>query len=295
MPKVSVCMIAYRHAAYIRQAIESVLAQDVNFEIEVVIGDDCSPDGTRQICEELAAIDGRVCVLAPQANLGVMLNTIRTLQACTGEYVALCEGDDYWTDPLKLRKQVEFLEKHGDYAGATHQAQVIVDDLPVRLFKEGVDSTLTTRDLLGGRLFHTASVMFRRPVVELFCEAPMVLACDRLINFCISFLGKIYYSNEIMCVYRLHGAGMSSNATFDQMKLDLNSIPYLMKLQPEFPKYRYLSYVYATMGLTKSARLDQMIRCLFLSFVYSFADFPNNLHSICKKGLPALRQIIGGV
>lgn len=288
MPKVSVCMIAYQHEAYIRQAIESVLAQDVDFDIELVIGDDYSKDNTIRICEELAARDARVRLLPQERNLGVMLNTIRTLQACNGEYIAICEGDDYWTDPLKLRKQIEFLDRHPDYAGAAHQSQVIIDDLPVRVFKEGVPSTLGTADLLGGRLFHTASVIFRKAVVDLFCGAPPVLACDRLINFCISFLGKIHYSDEIMCVYRLHGAGMSSNATFEQMKLDLNSVSYLTNLQPSFPRYRYLSYVYATIGLTKRARIDQKVYSLFLSFVFSFANFPNNLYYFWEKGVPLI-------
>jgi glycosyltransferase involved in cell wall biosynthesis len=259
MPKVSVCMIAYNHASFIRQAIESVLDQKVAFSLELVIGDDCSTDGTAAICEEIAQRDSRVRLLPRERNLGVMPNFARTLLACEGKYIAICEGDDYWTDPLKLEKQIDFLESHQDYAGSTHQA------------------TLVTRDLIGGRLFHMASVVFRRPVVDLFCKAPLVLSCDRLLNFCISFTGKIQFSEEVMCVYRLHGAGLSSNATVEGMKLDLNSIPYLKRLHRGFPKYRYLSYVYATIGMCRAARLDQKLYFLLLSFIYSFADFPRNL------------------
>jgi glycosyltransferase involved in cell wall biosynthesis len=277
LPKVSVCMISYNHEPYIRQAIESILSQDVDFPIELVIGDDCSPDGTAAICEEIAARDPRVHLLPRDSNLGVMPNFSRTLLACRGEYIAVCEGDDYWTDPLKLSKQVRLLEAHSDYSGSTHQAQVIVDNLPVRQFREDVPAILNTTDLIGGRLFHMASVMFRRPVVDLFCNAPLVLGCDRLLNFCMSFLGKIHYSEESMCVYRLHGTGMSSNATVEQMKLELNSVPYLKKIQPQFPKYRYLSYIYAAIGLCQAARLDQKLYFLMLSFIYSFANFPKNL------------------
>ena len=179
-PKVSVCMISYQHAAYIRQAVESILSQDVDFPIELVIGDDCSRDDTGAICDEFAARDPRVRLLPRQRNLGVMPNFSRTLLACRGEYIAICEGDDYWTDPLKLSKQAAFLDSHHDHAGTTHQAQIIIDDRPARLFKENVPATLTTTDLVGGRLFHTASVMFRRPVLDLFCNAPLVLACQHL-------------------------------------------------------------------------------------------------------------------
>ena len=252
-------MIAYRHEAYIRQAIESVLSQDVDFHIELVIGDDCSPDGTAAICEEFAHRDSRVHLLSRERNLGVMSNITRTLLACGGEYIALCEGDDYWTDPQKLRKQVQFLDASPDYSGTTHQSAVIKDNEAVRTFKNNVPATLATADLIGGRLFHTASVMFRRPVIDLFRNAPLVLGCDRLLNFSMSFLGKIHYSEESMCVYRLHGAGMSTNASVEQMKLELNSIPYLTMLQPDFPKYRYLSYIYAAIGLCQAARLDQKL------------------------------------
>ena len=283
MPRVSVCMIAYKHEKYIRQAIESILSQDVDFPIELVIGDDCSPDGTAAICEEFAARDPRVRVLSNERNLGVMPNFSRTLLACRGEYIAVCEGDDYWTDQCKLRKQVRRLETHTDYSGSTHQAQVIVDNLPVRQFRDNVPPILSTTDLIGGRLFHMASVMFRKPVVELFCNAPLVLGCDRLLNFCMSFVGKIHYSEECMCVYRLHGTGMSSNATVEQMKLELNSVPYLKNIQPQFPKYRYLSYIYAAIGLCRAARLDQRLYFLALSFIYSFANFPRNLVVIASR------------
>jgi len=287
--KVSVCMIAYKHEAYIRQAIESILSQDVDFAIELVIGDDCSPDGTAAICEEFAQRDPRVRLLPRERNLGVMPNFTRTLLACTGQYITVCEGDDYWTDPLKLRKQVAFLDSHPDFAGATHQSMIITNNQPVRVFKEGVQPTLGVKDLIGGRLFHTASVMFRRPVLELFSKSPTVLSCDRLLNFCISFLGKIHFSEECMCAYRLHVGGMSSNANVEQMKLDLNCIQYLAKLHPAFPKARYRSYVYATIGLCKPATAAQKFYYLLLSFLFSFADFPRNLAFISSRLIKAAR------
>lgn len=270
-------MIAYQHEAYIRQAIESILSQQVDFALELVIGDDCSKDGTAAICEEFAARDARVRLLPRERNLGVMPNFSRTLQACSGEYIAVCEGDDYWTDPLKLSKQVRFLDDHPDHAGAAHQSLIIGQGWPTRLFKDHVRPTLETKDLLGGRVFHTASLIFRRSALALFCNAPLVLSCDRLLNLCISLQGPIGYSEECMCAYRLHGAGMSSNATVEQMKLDLNSIAYLRQISPTFPSLRYRSYVYATIGLCRAAHGHQKLRYLALSFVLSFADFPKNL------------------
>lgn len=288
-PKASVCMIAFNHAAFIEQSIESILSQDADFEFELVIGDDCSSDGTADICARFASLDARVRLLPIEKNLGVMPNFVRTLLECRGEYIAICEGDDFWTDRGKLRKQVQFLDRHPDYAGAAHQSIVLATDKPVSNFKENVPSSIGTDGLLAGRLFHTASVLFRRPVLGLFCGSPPVLSCDRLLNLCISFLGLIHYSDEPMCAYRLHGAGMSSNASVEQMKLDLNSIPYLRRINPSFPTYRYLSYVYATIGLCRAASPLQKARYLGLAFIYSFSYFPANLSFIVSRLLKAAK------
>ena len=277
MAKVSVCMISFNHGKFISQAIESILSQETDFPIEIVIGDDCSSDDTPHICAEYARRDSRIKVLPRERNLGVMPNFADVLSACKGQYIAVCEGDDYWTDIRKLAKQVAFLDSHEEYAGVAHQADVIIDGRFERKFKLGVPETLTTADLTTGRQFHTASVLFRCQVVSLFCGAPRVISCDRLLNFCISFIGKIYYSEESMCTYRLHRGGISSNVTVAQLKLDLSSVEYLKAIQPSFPAYQYRSYVYATIGLCKLATPWQRLYFIILSFLLSFAVFPRNL------------------
>jgi len=289
-PKVSVCMISYNHGRYIGQAIESILQQDIAFPIELVIGDDCSTDDTAQICEKYASRDSRIRILSRERNLGVMPNFSRTLLACRGEYVAVCEGDDYWTDPLKLTKQVAFLDANPDYAGAAHQSDVLVNECFSRKFKTNVPLTLMVDDLIGGRMFHTASIIFRRPAVDLFCRAPLVLSCDRLLNLVVANLGKIRYSDESMCAYRIHNGGMSSNVTAAQLKLDLNSVIFLKLLQPKFPKYRYKSYIYATIGLCQLATPVQRFCYLLLSFVFSFSNFPYNLKQYGFHFLCAIRR-----
>jgi glycosyltransferase involved in cell wall biosynthesis len=276
-PTVSVCMISYNHGKFIAQAIESILSQEADFPIELIIGDDCSKDNTFEICEAYARKDPRIKLLSREKNLGVMPNFSRTLQACTGKYVAVCEGDDYWTDPHKLAVQVAFLESHPNYGGAAHQSDVITDERFVRKFKLDVPATIRTNDLTAGRLFHTASVLFRREAVDLFSRAPLVLSCDRLLNFCITFIGVIHYSDETLCAYRLHGGGMSSNVTVEQLKLDLSCVDYLRSIEPTFPSQQYRSYVYATIGLCRRATWSQKLYYMAISFVLSFATFPRNL------------------
>ena len=114
MPLVSVCMTTYNHEKFISQAIESVLCQRTTFGVEVVIGEDCSTDNTLAICRQYEAqYPDRVRVIASKNNIGMHANYRRTIEACWGKYVAMCDGDDWFTDENKLQIQVEELENSG--------------------------------------------------------------------------------------------------------------------------------------------------------------------------------------
>ena len=114
MPLVSVCMTTYNHEKFISQAIESVLCQRTTFGVEVVIGEDCSTDNTLAICRQYEAqYPDRVRVIASKNNIGMHANYRRTIEACRGKYVAMCDGDDWFTDENKLQIQVEELENSG--------------------------------------------------------------------------------------------------------------------------------------------------------------------------------------
>ena len=114
MPLVSVCMTTYNHERYIAQAIESVLRQQTDFAVEVVVGEDCSTDNTLAICREYEAkYPDRVRVVASERNIGMHANYRRTIEACRGEYVAMCDGDDWFSDPDKLQLQVDILRAEG--------------------------------------------------------------------------------------------------------------------------------------------------------------------------------------
>lgn len=114
MPLLSVCMTTYNHERYIAQAIESVLCQQTTFAVEVVIGEDCSTDGTLQICREYEnCYPDRVRIIASEHNVGMHENYRRTIEACRGKYIAMLDGDDWFSDTQKLQMQVELLEKCG--------------------------------------------------------------------------------------------------------------------------------------------------------------------------------------
>ena len=121
-PLLTVVTITYNHEQHIRQCIEGVLAQKTSFPIEFIIADDCSTDGTRAICEEYAKkLPDIIRLVSSSANVGAVENEQRALLAAKGKYIATCEGDDYWTDTLKLQKQVDFLESHPDFSVCFHR------------------------------------------------------------------------------------------------------------------------------------------------------------------------------
>lgn len=114
---VNIFMLTYNQEDFIAQTIESVLAQKTNFNYQLVIGEDLSSDSTRAICEKYAnQFPDKIKLLPSLERLGLINNFIRTIKECDGKYIAVLDGDDYWTDPFKLQKQYDFLESHPDYS-----------------------------------------------------------------------------------------------------------------------------------------------------------------------------------
>ena len=113
--KISVGVITFNQETTIRQTLDSILAQKGEFDLELVIGEDCSPDSTYAICADYAERYPDVIKLLPNTkNLGIMANFARVMRACTGDYVGICAGDDYWCDEMKLEKQLEYFKAHPD-------------------------------------------------------------------------------------------------------------------------------------------------------------------------------------
>ena len=218
---VSVCMITYNHEFYIRKAIEGVLMQKCNYLFNLVIGEDCSKDKTNEICTEYSKnYPSVIKLLSCEKNLGMMANFIRTLQACNGKYIAWCEGDDYWTDPYKLQKQIDFFEKNNEYS-LVHSNYDHFDTTTGILIKNANNnneyfydkynrsyaSKEIFLDILFGRYFiRTCTAVFKRLDVlriikgtpELFTKK-FLMADTQL--FCeLSQIGKIYYIEESTAV-----------------------------------------------------------------------------------------------
>lgn len=212
-PMVSVALVTYKHEAYIREALDSILAQQVDFSYEIVVGDDCSPDGTQDILREYAArYPGRFVLLLREKNLGATANSYDIKCHCQGRYIAQLEGDDFWTDPLKLRKQVDFLESHPEYIGTAHMHNVVDEhSRPI----EGIDGycepgRFTMKDYLveGNLPGQTATLVYRNiyrnPLHDYSIEAKAHdFRSDVTVTLILLSLGDIYTFTESMSSRRL--------------------------------------------------------------------------------------------
>ncbi|NJN00306.1 MAG: glycosyltransferase [Aquincola sp.] len=282
------CMISYKHEPYIAQAIESILSQKVDFPIELVIGDDCSPDGTTAVIQHWAERDLRVKVLPCERNLGVMTNFSRTLEACRGTYVAVCEGDDYWTDPYKLASRW------------LSWMPIPTTPLP-RINRRSSGTSVrcdffesTYRQPSARKICSAADCFTRRRSCSAnrwwTCSPPRPRSC-RAIGCSTSACrspARCITARSACAPTACTGDGMSSNVRVDQLRLDLDAIAYLRRLRPDFPARRYRSYVYLTIGLCRKATLPQRAGYLMLAFVYSFAFFPRNIAFITSRLARAL-------
>ena len=223
-------MTAYNQEGFIAQAIEGVLAQKTSFRVELNIGDDCSIDRTSEICREYAErFPDRVKHNRREPNLGMMPNFLQTLSECDGDYVAICEGDDYWIDEDKLQQQFDLLESDRGYSLAAHNHFQLQDG---KLIEGYLDITedfriLETRDYILYPHFQTASYFFRRSALP--NEFPEwfenVLAGDHFLVLMLSLKGKIGFINKRMSVFRTYSTSVTG--TRGPLKIKENFIEHL--------------------------------------------------------------------
>lgn len=226
--KVSVALIAYNHEKYIAQAIESVLMQKVNFDYEIIIGEDCSIDSPRDIVIDFhRRYPDKIRLILPQENLGLggKKMYVETIQACRGQYVALLDGDDYWTCPDKLQKQVEFLDSHPECAICFHNVQKVYEEgnrKPQNQNPANQKEISNFEDLVQWDFIATCSTMYRRGLVDAIPDWFYTLLCgDWILHILNAQYGSIGYINQVMGVYRIHGGGLWSSLTKIQQSQEL--------------------------------------------------------------------------
>jgi glycosyltransferase involved in cell wall biosynthesis len=212
--KVSVLMITYNHEKFIAQAIDSILMQQVNFEYEIVIGEDCSTDDTREIIIEYQnKHPEKIKTILNDKNLGVSRNFVQTYHACHGDYIAFLEGDDYWLDKFKLEKQILFLEENKQYSMCFTDARII-DENNIFLDKltvpEQFRKHLSQTDIIGGYCPPTLTVVARKYSINFPRAFYTITNSDFFLFSEIASFGEVAYMSDITSCYRVHPGGIWS-------------------------------------------------------------------------------------
>ena len=217
--KLSVLAISYNHEKYISQAIESILAQQTNFDFEIIVGDDCSTDKTAEILLRYQRqFPHHFSVIVNEKNLGPHRNFERVYNAARGEYIALLETDDFWCDPLKLQKQVEMLDADRSVS-LCFSNSFIIDDNDNVIEEDRVPPEcrrrLTQRDIISGYCPPTNTVVFRHSAMpSLPSEYFKCLNGDFIIFIHITNFGDASYLDRKTAFYRKHEKGIWSNKSY---------------------------------------------------------------------------------
>ena len=249
---VSISCITYNHAPYIRQCLDGFLMQQTEFAFEVLIHDDCSTDGTTEIIKEYEAkypdIIKPIYEDENQYQQGKPAGSaVWNFPRAKGKYIAMCEGDDYWVDPLKLQKQVDFMEANPDYSlcgtnGLVKYEGIKKDD---KLFNNLIVSReLLPQDIIGHWIFPTASLLFKKDVCMDYPKwTEKVYSGDQVLMLLSLNMGRVYAFSDVSCVYRRDVASKSSlSMTIRRTKSRAYVITQNIILYEQFYKYTGRKY-----------------------------------------------------
>lgn len=230
LPLVSIWCPTYNHENYISQCLDGFVMQKTNFKFEIIVHDDASTDNTANIVKDYETKYPHLfrCKyqLENQFSKDCSHLTRTMLNECKSKYIALCEGDDYWTDPYKLQKQVDFLEANKDYAICFHNVQVIDN---VGVFKRysnniTIEQTYTIEDLAKGNFIFTTSCIFRNNIHKIPDWFHKVSVGDYPLALINAQYGKIKYFPNLMGSYRIHSDGIWSQKHDALRRLDWISL-----------------------------------------------------------------------
>lgn len=275
-PLVSICCITYNHASYIRQCLDGFLMQKVTFPIEIIINDDCSTDGTTDIIRDYEAkypdLIKPIYHTENEYSKGVRgMFATYCFPKAKGKYIAMCEGDDYWIDPLKLQKQVDFMESNLDYSMCFHNAIRLNERLAKKeritsfcFFNKGQE--ISIESIISNWCIPTASILYRREALNKV-EIPRFFSGDYTLELILASRGKVYYINEYMSIYRVNNGGVSAGISAKKWAGQLCD---LLNWFDKFTDFRYtIDICRRKNDANKFAKYDKLKRqCILLPFLF---------------------------
>jgi len=258
---VAVYMITYNHEDFIAQAVESIMMQKTNFKYKLFIGEDCSTDKTREICIVLEEkYTDKIELVLQSKNIGPKKNAEKVFKECFesgAKYIAICEGDDYWIDPYKLQKQVDFLEKNKSYSMVCTNVENI-DNLGFfkrKRFKFKNSFDIDAKYLIKNNHITTCTVMANSSILQLRTHVTINFA-DKHMWLTLLENGKCFYLNEITARYRMHDKGFYSG--LKESSKSIKRIEDYKIYRKEFPSiYKTITfqlYKYLLRGIISSLK-----------------------------------------
>jgi len=238
VPLLTVVCTTYNHEPYIRKCLEGIFMQKTDFLFEVILHDDASTDKTVQICSEFEIKYPEIIKpIYQKENQYSQGNFINLYGMAKGKYIALCEGDDYWTDPDKLQKQVDFLEANLDYSLCFHNSLVIYTNKikSSHLFASYLKDKYTIEDVIEREWFvPTQSMVFRREMYNLPIWNSYIYNGDYAIQLLLAKNGPFHYINQVMSVYRKHKSSLSATKAHHYPPLKKMQLLNYFDLNTEF-------------------------------------------------------------
>lgn len=229
MPKISVLILVYNHEKYIKQCIESVLAQKIYAEIELIIGNDGSTDGSLPIIEELIGSNPeKIILLNEDKNKGMSSNIIQLMNAASGDYIAILDGDDYYLDNHKLQKQLDCFYHDPNLNAVCHNVLLVNEKgEPIKKLNTFDKDYLELKDTIHGRVIHTNAWLIKRVAIHNHIYYRKLLNCnDILLELKLLEKSRVKFINELLSVWRRHDKGMSKSLS---LRYQFNNFELLYK------------------------------------------------------------------
>lgn len=283
-PLVSICCLAYNHEPYIRQCIEGFLMQKTTFSFEVLIHDDASTDKTAEIIREYElmypGIIKPIYQIENQHSKGIKVSATYNFPRAIGKYIAMCEGDDYWIDPLKLQKQINFLEANSNYSMCFHNS-LIYNHEKLRdshLFNTyRLPQNVSYKEVIDSWIVPTASMMFIKECVNnlpSWAKSPKVLSGDLVLILLSIKHGQIGYIDEIMSVYRRNFDGTSATAQYKK-KFDLLTKQQIYLFESFSKEVSGDNLIYVQNKISKLKRDLKFYNYSQKNLIWAFIRMPN--------------------
>lgn len=249
--KLSICVITYNHSEFIKQCLEGALNQKFEFDYEIVISDDCSNDDTVLICRQYQENNpDLITLLTSERNNGMAFNWYKAIQACSGEFIAICEGDDYWISENKVMTQFDYMSENPNCNLCFHDVEITGSSKPQNFYFFPSDKDiLSFKDVILNHQIPTCSMMIRRDafmnkIPKIFYKFPV---CDIPVHLILTERGYAFHIREKFSVYRVNEFSITNNK-------NRNSFRYMRLIKMYFSLLLVFNFKYIHIFLYKIIR-----------------------------------------